>query len=429
MKKIVLFGLMIIFGFSACEKEDENLPLGTSDKRLSQVLSDYKSQLTAAEWGWKATLFPEGGAAYSFLFDFAQNDRVNMSSDINEETTEVFESTYRLKAMQHPSLLFDTYSYLHILADPDARKSGGDWGQGQYSDFEFRFDSVTENSIYLTGIYNGSKLILEKATQDEANQYINSIAKHARGFNKINTFETYFKRLTVGGKSYDLSVIPERRNITFSYYNGDYLQTFSTTYYYTLEGLMLMEPFSDGETTITSLNAPEFSQTKGQISLTVNNEAASIKEATKPLRMDKDAAIRFFTGSFNATYYLSYFGFTIEGEQDALKIRSIPNFNLLVYWPSYDEVEGKPADLLGFVFGNTIHYGPTAVPSVTPDGRIVYTFAEVIGLDNMPAEHEPIVTATTELWTDPEGFYVVQTGEFSYDLVSAKDARFWISYF
>ena len=29
------------------------------------------------------------------------------------------ESSYRLKAEQQPTLIFDTYSYVHVLADPN----------------------------------------------------------------------------------------------------------------------------------------------------------------------------------------------------------------------------------------------------------------------------------------------------------------------
>ncbi len=235
MKKILLLGALIVSMLSACQKDDTDLAPGERpDERLNKVLTEYKTQLVSAEHGWKAVLFPEGGSAYNFLLNFSANDRVTMRSDINASTAaEPFESSYRLKALQRPSLLFDTYSYLHILADPDERKSGGERGQGRYSDFEFSFDAATPETITLTGNYNNSKLILTKATQEEANTYIQQIAANAEAFESIQTLTTYFKRLTVGENVFDVSVLTGTKNITFSYYEGDVVSTFSTTYYFT----------------------------------------------------------------------------------------------------------------------------------------------------------------------------------------------------
>ena len=69
--------LLLIGLLSACEKDDNDpAPGERPDERLDQVLSEYKAQLVGAEHGWKATLYPEGGSGYSFLFDFKENDRV-----------------------------------------------------------------------------------------------------------------------------------------------------------------------------------------------------------------------------------------------------------------------------------------------------------------------------------------------------------------
>ena len=173
MKKISLLGLWLVLLLSACQKDTDPAPGERPDERLNKTLSQYKSQLVGAPNGWRAVLYPQGGAGYSFLFDFSENDRVKMYSDIDATTAaEPMESTYRLKAAQRPSLLFDTYSYLHILTDPDATKSGGDYGQGRYSDFEFSFESATADQIILTGNAKGSKLILTKATPDDAAYFI-----------------------------------------------------------------------------------------------------------------------------------------------------------------------------------------------------------------------------------------------------------------
>lgn len=427
MKKILLFSLLITFALSACEKEEQG-PGQRPDERINEILSSYKSQLVGAPFGWKAILYPEGGAGYNFLFQFTDNDRVQMYSDINATTAaEAINSSYRLQALQRPALLFDTYSYLHIVADPDADKSGGEWGEGQYSDFEFSFESASADTITLSGNYNNSRLVLIRATEEEAAVYISSIAAAAAEFENINNFTTYFKRLTAGNLAFDISLDTSARRITFSYYEGDQARTFTTSYMYTENGLTLLEPFANNQLTIRSLNAPQYQAVSGRINLKINNEIdASIREATSPLKTDLQAVQRFYNTPDQ--YWVSFYGFTVEGVQDALQVRTIPDFNLLVYWPKFNRENGTEYDLMGFVSGNAIQYGPAAAPSFTSDGRIIYNFFGTLGADNIPEGYESIVTATQERWTQPEGYYVIQTGTNTYDLVSAEDAKSWISF-
>src|SRR5690606_20960412 len=175
-----LIGFLCLLGLSSCQNDDDTLSAGERpDERLKALLTEYKTTLVGAPCGWKAVLYPSGGAAYSFLFVFTENDRVTMYADINATTASVpMESSYRLKAMQRPTLLFDTYSYIHILADPDPSKSGGITGAGKISDFSFSFDTLTQNSIELVGSFNGSRLVLEEATQEEAANFIPEIAEN-----------------------------------------------------------------------------------------------------------------------------------------------------------------------------------------------------------------------------------------------------------
>lgn len=423
MKKILIYSLFIVLGLSACEKEDKDTPLGTSDERLNEALVEYKDQLVNAENGWKATLFPSGGAGYSFLFDFSQNDRVTMLSDINPTTsTESFESTYRLKAMQHPSLLFDTYSYLHILSDPDASKSGGDYGQGKYSDFEFRFVSATPDSIVLSGIYNESKLILVRATQDEARQYIGQLAKNAEAFEEINNFTTYFKRLTIGNKSYDMAVDTERRNLTFTYKNGGVVSTFTTSYYFTANGVHLLEPFSDGEISIPELTQPVYYAANRRIDIKVPSGTARIVEASQPAVIDEAAAERFKNAPPNGSYWYTVEGFTVEGEKDAFNITSLPKYFFTTFYIQPD----PPYDALIFWTTDDDFYGPALRTRTSNDGKIFFVQEGEFG--TVPEEAAPAVNATRDQLTIPEGYYVIKSAD-GYDLVSAKDAKAWINFY
>lgn len=423
MRRILLLGLLIVSMLSACDKdENEVAPGERPDERLNEVLSAYKSQLVNADHGWKATLLPEGGSGYSFLFDFSENDRVVTRSDINASTAEPLESTYRLKAAQRPSLLFDTYTYLHILADPDANISGGEWGEGRISDYEFSFDSVSPDSIVLTGNYNDSRLVLVRATADEAANYISRVNEIARTFENINNFALYFKQLQVGDLSVDIVVNTDLRTITFTYDEGSGIRTVTTSYYFTPEGLTLLQPLNIGGQVISSFNNIQYSAFRSRINLTVNGAEASIQEASSPANVDPQTARTFYNNPPNGAFWQTIDGFTVEGVEDAFNVKSIENLDFITLYiqpsPPYD----------GFIFWTTDGdlFGPALRTRFTNDGRIIFTQAAYFG--ETPEQAAPMVNPTIEQLTIPEGYYVIRTGPDTYDLVSAKDGKAWISF-
>ncbi|WP_187261427.1 DUF4302 domain-containing protein [Pontibacter beigongshangensis] len=428
MRKILLLCLLLTAFLTACREDNEPAPGERPEERLSKALSEYKAQLISSPYGWKATLYPRGGGGYNFLFKFTEDDRVIMSSDINASTATALESTYRLKTMQRPSLLFDTYSYLHILSDPDATVSGGDWGAGKNSDFEFSFTEVTPDIITLTGNIMTSRLVLTRATQAEAESYIAGVTASAQMFANFSRFTSYFKRLTIGTNAFDINFDPDNRRITFIYFEGETPRSFTTSFSFKADGIMLLEPFAAAGVSILSFDAVQYDMAANRFNLTVSGEAATIQEAARPARVDVQAARAFHNAG--ADYWASPGGFTINGVEDAHNLRSLPNFYQLSYWAKYDVYQNKEYDLLGFLFinaaGNALElpYGLAAFPTFTGDGRIV--FAQLGTLGTIPEQHQAAVSATMQQWTDPQGYYLIRTSENTADLVSARDGKAWL---
>src|SRR5687767_8603234 len=168
MKKIIYITI-ILASIVSCSKEKAAFDKDADD-RINEQLASYQSVITGAANGWTATLYTRLGNTYSFYFRFNESNRVYMYCDFDTTTAGVLkESSYRLKSLQQPCLLFDTYSYIHLPADPDASVNGGYNGGGLFSDFEFSIDTLTTDSIRLTGRFNGSTAILRKASaQDRA---------------------------------------------------------------------------------------------------------------------------------------------------------------------------------------------------------------------------------------------------------------------
>lgn|GEM_PF-2178160 len=167
----ILCAVLTLLLFSSCKKDyDKSVFEQLPQERSAEMLKDYKTILTSAPYGWQAYIYPgSGGLASTFLFKFDSTNRVITNCDLGPSTiTTPMESSYSLRALQMTTLVFDTYSYLHLLADPNDKVMGGTRGQGFYSDYEFYFMGVSANkdTLYMEGAQKGMPLTLVKVTDD-----------------------------------------------------------------------------------------------------------------------------------------------------------------------------------------------------------------------------------------------------------------------
>ncbi len=431
MKKFLVIILLSVVTFSSCQKDDEPLFNKSADERLNEALAAYQSHLTSATDGWKGFIYPKSGGVYSFYFKFNEANRVNMLSSFDSASAVTLkESSYRLKALQQPSLLFDTYSYLHVLADPNPQVNGGTGNAGLLSDFEFYFDSSSVDTINLIGRFNGSKATLIKATPEEAAGFING--QLATGF-LLNKILTYYKRLTTSSGSVDFHTDPSARTISITDATGNLLDTLMTTrYYMTFGGIGFIKTISAGNQNITGISNISYNPSNQLISCTVNNTAATISSVTVPLKVDVNAPRRWWNSPANGSYWFSFSGYHVNGVDDAYHLDTLTatgfSYYYLIYWPKYDTTN----DLFGPVFLDvsanslTLEYGSAPnTPAFTSDGRGVFTELGTYG--SYPATG-PAANSAIKLYNS-RGYYFVQTSQNTYDMVSALDGRSWISWY
>lgn len=433
MKRILLLGVIVTMILSSCKKDEDPAFDKSADERITEQLNAYQAQLSGAANGWKGLITTNGGngSIYSFYFKFNDQNRVSMLSDFDSSSAVTLkESSYRLKALQQPSLIFDTYSYLHVLADPDGAVNGGNDGAGLLSDFEFYFDSSSADTIRLVGRFNGSKLALVRATQAEENAYTSG--QLAAGLN-INKILTYFKRLTLGTQLYDISIEPVSRQFVFSWLDGSgNLQSFTTQYYFVSGGIVFTTPFVNGPQTITGFNNITWTAATETISLTVNGAPATIVGIVVPLKVDTGAPRRWWNyGVTNDSYWISEKGFHVNGVDDAFGIRSLTSggarYYFLIYWPDYDPGVNDvfaPIFLNAAGTGLELLYGTAPVPSFTSDGRVIFNQLGNYG----PYPGTGPAGQTRALLYNASGYYFVQTSATTYDMVSASNGKSWISW-
>jgi hypothetical protein len=438
MRKLSGYLLLLIALVSSCRKDDDHLFNESVDQRLSKQLSDYQEQLSGAAYGWKMIIEPAGGGAYGFYMKFNDANRVEMVSDFDSASAVTLkESSYRLKAMQQPSIIFDTYSYLHVLADPDGFVNGGTDGLGLQSDFEFFFnDSTTADTIKLTGRVNGSKAILVKASQEEADAYTSGTFNVNLFHDILGKILQYFKQLTVSGKSYDLNINPGARTIIITSVDDQgNPNSFTTSFYFSLNGIEFSQPFLAGGTIVTGFHSPVWSGATQTITADVgNNTSATIKGVIKPQVLDKEAPRRWWqTMADEGNFWYTYTGFHVDGVDDAYGLTGIQNFVALGFWPQYGNSGGVTYDLAGYLMNEsgqlTLSFGTAFdAPTFTADGRI--RFGDYLGdLGDIPDDAvDPYVNTALKL-LETNGFYLVQISDDQYDMVNAANARAWISWY
>ena len=436
MKQIILVLVLASVIFSGCKKDDDTVFDQSPDVRLNDALTKYQSELSGAQFGWKALLFPQGGGAYFFYIKFNDANRVQMVSDFDSASAvTVKESSYRLKALQQPSLIFDTYSYIHLLSDPDGSINGGPYGQGLLSDFEFYFnDSTTADTLKLTGRMNGSRFVLTKATEAEATAFTSGQFKTYLFKNDLGQIQQYFKRFTIGTSNYDVNVDLATKKIIFTWTDGQgNVLSYSTTFYFTLNGIALEKPFVDGSTVISEFTDFSFSPSTSTISLNASGTSAVIRGVSTPIVVDKDAPRRWRQYAIdNGVYWISANGFHVNGVDDAFGITTLATdtsqYYYLLYWP---QPGGQTYDIHAPVFLNNagsldINYGIAQRYTISSDGRITFRYLGDLLAGPFPTTG-PAVLTRDQLFST-QGYYLVQTGPISYDMVSAADSKIWISW-
>jgi hypothetical protein len=435
MKKSLLYLLLLTLGFISCDNSDDSVFEESADARLNAALASYEKQLVDAPFGWNAVIYPKGGGSFGFYMKFNDKNRVVMYSDLSETFAKTSkESSYRLKSMQTPSLIFDTFSYLHVLADPDDETHGGNVGEGWLSDFEFAIyaDSVKTDVITFTGRKNQSRLVLTKATQVQATAYNSGELAKSLAFNNISKYLTYFKRLTVSGVTYEITVSQDNRVIKLTWLEGTAVRSFTTKYYYSATGLTFANPLVNGSKTINGFTNITWNANTSRLSLTVDGTAGTIVSAVTPLAIDLAAPKRWWeTPVESGGEWRSVDGFHVNGVDDAFGVKNLKmGTNPYVVWIYIPGVTDSYDIFAPTFFVNEtldIDYSYASRPPTFTNGKVI--FSEYGTSTNPVVPSSGPAFETAKLMYEANGYYIIQTSDKTYDMVSAKDATSWISWF
>ncbi len=264
-----LFSIMLLsvtMILPGCTKKTDLLFPGSADQRISESLKAYQDKLSGAP-GWKLFVYPSGlrslgieVGGLTYYMKFTADNRVTMIADFNQSMADTAkESSYRLKSVQRPSLIFDTYSYIHVAADPEGSISGSPSGMNGFgwgTDFDFGFTSATPgDTLFLEGNFNHSMALMIPLSQEESDAAFGGQLGHivavTKEFNDENSF-LYFP-------ASDGHKIGVAFNLTLYILNFNYLDdngnlvTVSAPFSRTTTGIHFKNPVSVGGYTFQDL--------------------------------------------------------------------------------------------------------------------------------------------------------------------------------
>lgn len=434
MKKIYLYILFMAIAFASCNKFEE-APVDTTDERLNETLDSYSAILANAPHGWKGYLLTKTEVPVTLYFNFDGKNRVTMAAEWDEELNT---SSYLVKALQRPSLLFDTYSSLHELADPTSSVLGGATGLGYSSDFEFAFTDVKSDTIVMEGLLNKSKLLLIKSkSEQETEEIFDAVAKVGAA---VGNLKKYFKRTTINGVECEVKFDANSRVISIGYLEGDKMITQKSIFYVSNNEIYLYNDLKVKDEIIRVLKNVRFDASAKAVKADVNGKEIAIADNLKPLRYDPLAARKWHTqmaANFNGCW-VSDDAFHANGVDDFCQFGLVPGYQNLWYaGPSVFGGDNEALITFTGALGAPYALGAnTANPFPIVDGLARFTLrGSTTGFVNTTAVGRAMTAARQILFGgatngSSQDWYLIQTADDGrrYDMVRVSDAEAWISW-
>jgi hypothetical protein len=239
----ILIAAGAVLVLAACDNDYEPIFNEPTDERVEQALNEYSTLINSAPYGWKAALYTEAGGGYFYYLDFQEDGNVTMVSDFNTTTAaNTMSGTWVLKALQKPTLTFDTYSYIHMPADPDGNVNGGNPGEGLLSDFEFTFVRTSGDSIVMKGLKHKTELYLLKATEEETSSILGDDILHILQNTNNYIADNRGLKLQLPGNTVVPVAIDVARKLLAAQYlsaDGTKIETFISPFTFSLDGIVL----------------------------------------------------------------------------------------------------------------------------------------------------------------------------------------------
>lgn len=247
--------------------------------RVQQKIDGYNRELISAPDGWILEINTALGGIHTLWAGFEEGGRVEMYFDYveyyRELNTTSYESTYRIKPLQLPTLSFDTYSFLSIFADPNQLNNGaGQTGTGLIADFEYEILRYHNDEFTLSGLKNGQAATMRKATPQEHSNIVGGILM--ANVDQAPVYQPCFHVFTYNGVKYDF--VSNGRKTAFLWMEGGEPSMQVQGSKIDMDGnIIMMEPLLLGQVEI-----PYFTKTDEGYSANLGSEVLRITGGVAP---------------------------------------------------------------------------------------------------------------------------------------------------
>ena len=270
---VTLSGLL-----SSCN--DEDIYMENPDKRIQAKMQEYTDILTDSSNGWIAEIDTELGGIHTLWMQFTKDNRVSMMFDYVEYYRDLknttFDSSYSLKALQRPTLSFDTYSFLSIFADPNQLMNGaGQAGTGLVADYEYEIVSYKNDQFILKGRKNGMSATLTKATQQQHDAIQSGSLMENQ--DQAPVYRPGFYSFVYQSKQYDFVSNGRKTGFLSMDSAGDPLMQLQGSKIDFNGNIIMMKPLVLGDYEI-----PQFTKTENGYTAKLGNDIIEIKASTTP---------------------------------------------------------------------------------------------------------------------------------------------------
>lgn len=162
-----LFSLLLLgavtISVSSCQNNDNDLFDKDPIVRLREAQQEMKNHLVNdSENGWIVTFSPDGGkylGEFNLWFDFEDDWKVNIKSDLDLGDLGVEESYYNFTMLRTFALSFPVHNKVHDFTEFDP--------YSLRTDIEFMFNSYLDNGdIETVGFMTNKKVVFHKATAE-----------------------------------------------------------------------------------------------------------------------------------------------------------------------------------------------------------------------------------------------------------------------
>ncbi|WP_417871988.1 MULTISPECIES: DUF4302 domain-containing protein [Flavobacteriaceae] len=295
MKKIIYILTSITFLLYGCSDNTTEVFDAPADVRVNEKVSELKNLLVSSEHGWTTNYYPnpEVFGGFSFVFKFNTDETVEMVWDIREENNL---SYYSVKAIDGPTLKFDTYSLFSKMTDPEV----GQAGQGLGGEQELIYLGVSDdgNEVYFKGKIRGVPVTFTKAKEQDW-QDINTFKTMETTLKEVPGVHSFYNVLSVEGgtREYVLVFYEDTRRVYCYYMNeSGQPEEFNMGVNFSAEGFEFYEPIDmGGGKKVRCFKFDEANSKYTVIDPGVNGEIAFKDESPVVF---KDAADLYFSTAF-----------------------------------------------------------------------------------------------------------------------------------